>query len=571
MKIKQLFTNTRVIILLIALLFAVVSIHPVVHDGVAIRTVIKESAAYDAGILSPDPKIRPVSRERILAINNVPVNTPEDFYSLTEDLEIDKDIQIKTNIRLYRVTTKAFTQTNVLNETEIKYINQTLPLNKTVNGTVITINETRTIPTLVNKTETIVLGTEDIGISVYPAPQSNIKKGLDLDGGTRVLLKPERAITEEELTIIIDNMKQRLNVYGLSDVVITEAGDLSGNSYILVEIAGANKQEVRELLAQQGKFESKIGEETVFRGGQDITYVCRSADCAGIDPTSGCSQFQNEWNCRFSFEIRLTPEAAARQAEITQKLDIIPGQNGQDYLSEPLILVLDDQPVDELNIAASLKGQASTQIQITGSGVGTTQQLAITNALTNMKRLQTILITGSLPIKLDIVKTDTISSALGGEFTKNVIIVGLVVLISVALVIFIRFRSLKITIPIIITMLSEIILVIGIASLIKWNLDLAAIAGIIVAVGTGVDDQIVITDEVLRGASQIYGWKERIKKAFFIIMAAYFTTAVAMIPLIFAGAGLLKGFAITTILGISVGVFITRPAYASVIEMLLKD
>jgi preprotein translocase subunit SecD len=35
-----------------------------------------------------------------------------------------------------------------------------------------------------------------------------------------------------------------------------------------------------------------------------------------------------------------------------------------------------------------------------------------------------------------------------------------------------------------------------------------------------------------------------------------------------AGAGLLKGFAITTIIGISVGVFITRPAFGDMIKMM---
>jgi len=56
----------------------------------------------------------------------------------------------------------------------------------------------------------------------------------------------------------------------------------------------------------------------------------------------------------------------------------------------------------------------------------------------------------------------------------------------------------------------------------------------------------------------------------FIVMAAYFTTCAGMIPLWFAGAGLLKGFAFTTIVGISFGVLIARPAYAAVIERLLK-
>ncbi len=43
-----------------------------------------------------------------------------------------------------------------------------------------------------------------------------------------------------------------------------------------------------------------------------------------------------------------------------------------------------------------------------------------------------------------------------------------------------------------------------------------------------------------------------------------------MIPLLFAGAGLLKGFALTTIVGATMGVFISRPAFAEVIEILLK-
>ncbi|HLP79760.1 MAG TPA: preprotein translocase subunit SecD, partial [Acidobacteriota bacterium] len=56
--------------------------------------------------------------------------------------------------------------------------------------------------------------------------------------------------------------------------------------------------------------------------------------------------------------------------------------------------------------------------------------------------------------------------------------------------------------------------------------------------------------------------------AFTVIMLAYFTTIVAMLPLMFAGAGLLKGFALTTIAGVTMGVFITRPAYGAVSQVL---
>jgi preprotein translocase subunit SecD len=65
--------------------------------------------------------------------------------------------------------------------------------------------------------------------------------------------------------------------------------------------------------------------------------------------------------------------------------------------------------------------------------------------------------------------------------------------------------------------------------------------------------------------------KQRFKNAFFIIMASYFTLAVTMLFLFFAGAGLLKGFALTTLIGATTGVLIARPAFAAAIEILTKD
>jgi preprotein translocase subunit SecD len=142
---------------------------------------------------------------------------------------------------------------------------------------------------------------------------------------------------------------------------------------------------------------------------------------------------------------------------------------------------------------------------------------------------------------------------------------------AVGVIIFARYRSLKIAAPILITSLSEVLIIFGIAALIKWNIDLAAIAGILATVGTGVDAQIVITDEVLEGKKATFtNWKERLKRALFIIFGSYATVVAAMIPLWGIGAGLLKGFAIVTIIGATIGVFITRQAYAKIIEALTK-
>jgi len=518
-KLKKLITNWRVILLAVFIIISLIAIRPTLSEGVAIRSIITNSSASIAGIPQPKPNILPVARERIISINNAPIKTVEDYYKHALDLPPNRSITIKTTKGAYRLITKE---------------------------------------------------NEDIGLRVYDAPKTNIRKGLDLQGGTRVLLQPETELSQYDISILIDNMKERLNVYGLSDIVIRDANDLTGNQYVVVEIAGATEEEIKDLLARQGKFEAKIGNKTVFKGGNDIVYVGRSAQDARIEQ---CNPSNGQWVCRFSFSITLSTEAAQRQADATKDLtvvyDSISGRS--DYLSEKLELYLDDKKVDELNIGADLKGQAVTQIAISGPGAGINQQDAAFNTAQNMKRLQTILITGSLPVKLNIVKSDAISPVLGEGFVKNAIFMSLLAIISVAIVIGIRYRKLLIVIPILITMLSEVIILLGVAAFIGWNIDMAAIAGILVAIGTGVDDQIVITDETLKGeTATVYNWKEKVKRAFLIIMLAYLTVVVAMIPLIFAGAGLLKGFAITTIIGVTIGVFITRPAYSSFVEIMLK-
>jgi preprotein translocase subunit SecD len=190
-----------------------------------------------------------------------------------------------------------------------------------------------------------------------------------------------------------------------------------------------------------------------------------------------------------------------------------------------------------------------------------------------MKQLQTVLVTGSLPVKLVIEDSSTISPSLGSEFIDNTLLVGLIAMLSVVTVIAVRYRKPSISIPVAITLVSELVILLGFAAISQWNIDLIAIAAIIITIGTSVDSQIVIIDEISgKQREEISSsWKDRVKNALFIVMASYFTLVVAMIPLLSAGAGLLQSFALTTIAGISIGVFITRPAFAVIAETLLRN
>ncbi|MBL7206030.1 MAG: hypothetical protein ISS36_00355 [Candidatus Aenigmarchaeota archaeon] len=239
------------------------------------------------------------------------------------------------------------------------------------------------------------------------------------------------------------------------------------------------------------------------------------------------------------------------------------------------------------------------------------------DAIEEKLRLQTILRSGALPTKLETVSVDIISPTLGKGFFSSTLYAGLFAGIAVIIIIFLRYRSIKLALPLVFIGLSEVLIILGIAAtndsfiwgtvmvvnasiailawwkkqemdiyawagviiipllgMLSWTIDLPTIGGIIAAIGTGVDHQIIIADEVVIGRKIeekiFFSMKEKIKSAFFIIFGAAATTIAAMVPLVFLGIGLVRGFAITTMIGVLVGILITRPAYAKIVEVLFK-
>ncbi len=402
-------------------------------------------------------------------------------------------------------------------------------------------------------------------ITVSDIPKTNIKTGLDLSGGARALVKAEnKTLTQSELNDLIAITNNRLNAFGLTDVSIRPVTDLEGNNFMLIEIAGATPDDLEQLISQQGKFEAKIGNDTVFVGGErDIASVGRSGQEAYVESPQKLSD--GTYAATFRFSVFLSQGAAERQAEITEDIPVNSTPQGN-YLAQKLDFYIDDKFLEgqSLLISESLKGIVTTQIQISGSGSGDTEEDAYNSAEEEMKKLQTILITGSLPFKLEIAKLDTISPTLGNQFINLILLAGLAALLAASIVIFVRYRKIKSSLAMLLISTSEIIIILGIAAFIDWNLDLPSIAGILATIGTGLDDLIVVLDEAKEGTH--LSIKQRMKRAFAIILGAYFTSLVSLFPLLWAGAGLLKGFAVTTIIGITAGVLITRPAFAEIVK-----
>lgn len=190
-----------------------------------------------------------------------------------------------------------------------------------------------------------------------------------------------------------------------------------------------------------------------------------------------------------------------------------------------------------------------------------------------VNELYAILNSGSLPVGIESISKETVSPILGQNILKKLLVAGIIALLVVALMLFIRYKNWKVALPMFLVGMSEIYLTLAFAALINWQLDLSAIAGILAAVGTGVDDQIILTDELLKKKEEQEerSLLARIKRAFFIIWTSAAALTITMLPMIFVFEGIPKlvGFALTTLIGVAIGVFITRPAFAAVIKHIL--
>jgi len=506
MKLKFTWRIWLWIIVLILAIVSIVNFPNLFQKGVIIKSVEQNSSAFEQGLRA---------NQIITAIDGKSVTNLQDYSNI---------MQNKFNLSNEKVKTIITTTTN----------------------------------------EYIIYSSKPPEITVSDLSKTNIKTGLDLSGGARALVQAKNhKLTKQEVDDLVDVVSNRLNVYGFSDITVRAVSDLQGNNFMLVEIAGATPKELENLISQQGKFEAKIGNETVFIGGErDITSVARSGQDSGV---YSCNQVTDGYFCNFRFTVYLSQAAAERQARITSNLTLNSTSSG--YLSKTLDLYLDNNLVDSLQISENLKGRVTTQVSIQGGGSGPTKADAYNSAQENMNKLQTILITGSLPFQLEIVKIDTISPTLGGTFTKYILISGVLAILSVAIIVFIKYRKLKLVIPPLLICTSEIIITLGVAAFVRQDLDLPGIAGILAAIGTGIDDQIVVLDEAEHKGESL-NLKQKIKRAFTIVMGAFLTSAVSLLPLLWAGAGLLKGFAIMSLIGISIGVFITRRAFADMVGMI---
>ncbi len=376
-------------------------------------------------------------------------------------------------------------------------------------------------------------------------------------------------VTDETLQETIAVIEDKIDATGLSGATVREISTFDGQSFVLIQVPGEDRDNVIEILEDQGVVQVDIYHPT------EDGYETREAVLTE-DSFSNINSPSYTDNLGWHVPVVLESNAAQEFQTAAQETGLASGGSQCMYDTNPdtteacLLTLVDGEVVYSAGMSPDLGASMES-----GAWADDPSFVLQTGTQESANELSVHLRAGALPAQIDFGSgtSSFITAEQGEQFKFWGLIIGLLAITAVAVKVHYRYRDPRVTIPMVATSLSEVVILLGFAAFIGYPIDLAVIGGFIAVIGTGIDDLIIISNEILaKGevkSNRVF--QDRFAKAYWIIGAAAITTIVALSPLIVLGLGELAGFAIFTIIGVLVGVFITRPAYGDILNRLLIE
>ncbi len=377
-------------------------------------------------------------------------------------------------------------------------------------------------------------------------------------------------VTAETRESMIDILDERMGESGFEGGTVRQDA-AGGQHYIVVQSPGTTTSDLRELIRDQNLVEVILHTPADNEEGYTEEVVLSREDIDSV------SQVEREGD-EYRVPVVVTGQAAEEYQNTLVDSGITTEGVGACAWSEAgeppygycQLIQLDGETISGLSMTQGLADQLNQ-----GTWQNNPTFVATSPDQQSAEDIRVSLQAGSLPttLNLDDGTSQTISAERADQFKNNAVLAGGLAVLTVVLMVFLRYGDPRVAAPMSLTALSEVLILLGFAAAIKLPLDLSHVAGFIAVVGTGVDDLIIIADEVMSegDVSSQRVFDSRFRKAFWIIGAAAATTIIAMSPLAFLSLGDLRGFAIITIIGVLIGVFITRPAYGSILRKIKTD
>lgn len=368
----------------------------------------------------------------------------------------------------------------------------------------------------------------------YMAPlATSIKQGLDLQGGTHVVLEavdtPEAAVNNDAVERVVKIIERRVNELGLTEPIIQRQGDRR----IIVELPGINDPDKAiEMLGKTALLEFQDETGATVMTGTDLKDA----------------QANIEQSSRSVVSLEFSDEGAKKFADLTTK-----------NVGKPISILLDKKVLTSPVVQEPITGGKA---QITGSKtIEEAQQLAI------------LLRSGSLPVKVEVMETRTVGPTLGID-SKEKSVKAFTIGISAIVLFMLLFYRLSGLVANISLVLYVMLLLFGLKML-NATLTLPGIAGIILSIGMAVDANVLIferfKEEYRSGKTLRAAVDAGFSRAFNSILDSNVNTFLAAVVLFFLGTGPVKGFAVTLGLGIILSMFTAITITRFLLKMILNS
>tara|TARA_E500000075_G_scaffold131944_1_gene143199 strand:- start:306 stop:1541 length:1236 start_codon:yes stop_codon:yes gene_type:complete len=370
----------------------------------------------------------------------------------------------------------------------------------------------------------------------------------------------KNAIEDNAIKQNLTSLRNRVNELGVSEPIVSR----QGKNRIVVELPGIqDTAEAKRIIGKTANLEFRM--EAQSRGGDLFKF--RNPGSQGVDARLEKRPIitgENVTDARASFDengrpqVNITLDGSGGWAMGHATRDNIGNRLGVLFIEFKTRLkkVIDNdgalellpEPYVEKNIIslATVQAQLGKQFRITGL-----------DSQSESSELALLLRAGALAAPMYIVEERTIGPSLGAENialgVKSVTIGLLAVLIFMLVVyrVFGIFANFALA--------SNLLLLMGIMSLLGATLTLPGIAGIVLTVGMAVDANVLIfsriREELAAGLSPQRAISAGYDRAFVSILDANITTLIVALILYAIGSGPVQGFAVTLSIGIITSMF----------------
>jgi len=314
-----------------------------------------------------------------------------------------------------------------------------------------------------------------------------------------------------------------------------------GSDRILIELPGLDDpNRIKNLLGKTANLTFRLasnetedfGTETLFfEDGITELKVSKRVVLSGENLTNAIPRFDNNTS-ETIVSFSLDRVGAKKFGKITSK-----------NLGKRLAIILDNKIISAPSIREPILGGAG---QISGNF---TFQSATDLAL--------LLRSGALPAPLNIIEERTVGPDLGEDSIKAGTISLVIGFLLVIIFMFYKYKILGVIANV--SLIINLILLLGVLTLLEATLTLPGIAGIILTVGMAVDANVLIferiKEEMKTEKSLIHAFDMGYKRARTAVFDANITTLLSAVILFFLGSGPVKGFAVTLGIGIITTLF----------------